>query len=211
MSSAVQTAARPTSALKSSLLHNGAKSVFWEANRLPPPRTEPAEQKPMWDPTHEHPGNSKALAILWDLDRFDVAGGHDQSASAVDAVRCFCKRFVGLSGTRIRDVLEIKGYCGGASGLSSSAHVESDATSSVPENAGRRAGVRGARDDAGLKELVISKVLPSFSVVDKNPFAAEGKSSAAGRECPQMLIDLLVWMLDCTQRHLFVPTAVVIR
>lgn len=223
MSCAVETTAQrqATSALKSSLLHSGDKSVFWQANQLPPRSAAPAEKKPMWDLTHEHPGNSKgdhtkehpdnskALAIFWDLDRFNVAGGHEQCTYAVDAVRCFCKRFVGPLDTR--DVLEIKGYCRGVSGLQSLPHVDSDAKSIEPQNAGCRATSRGARDDAGLKDLVISKFLPSFSVVDKDPFAAEGQSSAAGRESPQMLIDLLVWMLDCTQRRLFVPTAVVIR
>ena len=112
--SAAAPARRPTSALRDSLLLRqdaGAKSVFWTANRLPPP--PPFYTAP---PAHvggrAGDGNSKALAVFWDLDSFDIAGEHAHCEHAVRAVRSFCAQFLGCSQIKqARDPLPIRGYC----------------------------------------------------------------------------------------------------
>ena len=195
--------------LRESLLHKGSKSVFWTANKLPPPPQTPPEATPLplftQQPTHQHPGNSKAMAVFWDLERFDISGDHELCNNAVDAIRSFCQQFVGLAGTRTRDTLMMKGYCAGGKGPQASHDRESGA--GVPGNAERQAGIRNSSGNAGLKELATSNLIRSFSAVDKNLFSCE---NGGAKHEGQMLTDLCVWMLDCTQRRLFVPTAVVI-
>ena len=205
---------RPT--LKDNLLRKGTRSVFWKEHKLPPPPPPKAQPPPFYTegPTHQHPGNSKALAVFWDLDRFDIAGDHERCRDAVNAIRSFCNQFAGLSaGARqhARGTVRMTGYAqGGSDPDAEREKLQADAV--VPENAGRRAGIRVCSDDAGLKELAMARLIPGLTVVEKDAFR-EGNGGTAGavrRDCPQMLTDLLVWMLDCTQQRLFVPTAVVI-
>ena len=232
--SAAAPARRPTSALRDSLLLRqdaGAKSVFWTANRLPPP--PPFYTAP---PAHrggrEGDGNSKALAVFWDLDSFDVAGEHAHCENAVRAVRSFCAQFLGCSHLKqARDPLPIRGYCrdaadrrwrdtgcwfsknksadaqlaGAVSSPAESLVPEQNPAPGIPKNTGKRAGLRASDDNAGLKALAMGGLLHNFTVVDKSPFWG-----GADGECAQMATDLLVWMLDCVQRKLFVPTAIVI-
>ena len=203
------------SPLRDSLMRNGSRSTFWEANQLTPskPPAKVPAPPPFFteQPVSHHPGNSKALAVFWDLDRFDVGGDHEQCTYAVDAVRTFCKQFVGLSGARTRDALQLKGYCGGLQGRQDKPDPpRADAAPGVPENAGRRAGVRAAHDNVGLRELAIANLVPNLSIADKHPHGPQDPGDAALRESPQLLADLLVWMLDCVKHRLFVPTAIVI-
>jgi hypothetical protein len=205
------TAAR--SPLRDSLMRNGPRSTFWEANELPPskPAARPPEPPPFFteQPVFQHPGNSKAIAVFWDLDRFDVGGDHEQCACAVDAVRTFCKQFIGLTGGRSGDTLQLKGYCGGLQFAVD--QQRTDAASGVPENAGRRAGLRVASGSSGLKELAVANLINNLSMADKNPFCPPDSGDNAKRGCPQMLADLLVWMLDCVKHRLFVPTASILK
>ncbi|MGB1594486.1 MAG: hypothetical protein ACPIOQ_17155, partial [Promethearchaeia archaeon] len=227
-------ARRPTSALRDSLLLRqdaGAKSVFWTANRLPPP--PPFYTAP---PAHvggrEGDGNSKALAVFWDLDSFDIAGEHAHCEHAVRAVRSFCAQFLGCSQLKqARDPLPIRGYCrdaadrrwrdtgcwfsknksadaqlaGAVSSPAESLVPEQNPAPGIPKNTGKRAGLRASDDNAGLRALAMGGLLNNLTVVDKSPFWG-----GADGECAQMATDLLVWMLDCVQRKLFVPTAIVI-
>ena len=202
--------------LRESLLHNGSKSVFWTVHTpsLPPPPNPAAADSPPPPPLvaqqPSHPGNSKALAVFWDLERFDISGDHERCNNAVEAIRSFCGQFVGLAGPGTRDTLQMKGYCSGLKGAHASEETQPESVSGVPDNAGRRAGIRSsnAGSDAGLKALAMSNQIRSFSCVDRNPYSAEGESRH--EESSQMLTDLLIWMLDCTQHRLFVPTAIVI-
>ena len=232
--SAAAPARRPTSALRDSLLLRqdaGAKSVFWTANRLPPP--PPFYTAP---PAHvggrEGDGNSKALAVFWDLDSFDIAGEHAHCEHAVRAVRSFCAQFLGCSQLKqARDPLPIRGYCrdaadrrwrgsgcwfsknksadaqlaGAVSSPAESLVPEQNPAPGIPKNTGKRAGLRASDDNAGLRALAMGGLLHNLTVVDKSPFWG-----GADGECAQMATDLLVWMLDCVQRKLFVPTAIVI-
>ena len=232
--SAAAPARRPTSALRDSLLLRqdaGAKSVFWTANRLPPP--PPFYTAP---PAHvggrEGDGNSKALAVFWDLDSFDIAGEHAHCEHAVRAVRSFCAQFLGCSQIKqARDPLPIRGYCrdaadrrwrdtgcwfsknksadaqlaGAVSSPAESLVPEQNPAPGIPKNTGKRAGLRASDDNAGLRALAMGGLLHNLTVVDKSPFWG-----GADGECAQMATDLLVWMLDCVQRKLFVPTAIVI-
>ena len=232
--SAAAPARRPTSALRDSLLLRqdaGAKSVFWTANRLPPP--PPFYTAP---PAHvggrAGDGNSKALAVFWDLDSFDIAGEHAHCEHAVRAVRSFCAQFLGCSQLKqARDPLPIRGYCrdaadrrwrdtgcwfsknksadaqlaGAVSSPAESLVPEQNPAPGIPKNTGKRAGLRASDDNAGLRALAMGGLLHNLTVVDKSPFWG-----GADGECAQMATDLLVWMLDCVQRKLFVPTAIVI-
>ena len=232
--SAAAPARRPTSALRDSLLLRqdaGAKSVFWTANRLPPP--PPFYTAP---PAHvggrAGDGNSKALAVFWDLDSFDIAGEHAHCEHAVRAVRSFCAQFLGCSQIKqARDPLPIRGYCrdaadrrwrdtgcwfsknksadaqlaGAVSSPAESLVPEQNPAPGIPKNTGKRAGLRASDDNAGLRALAMGGLLHNLTVVDKSPFWG-----GADGECAQMATDLLVWMLDCVQRKLFVPTAIVI-
>lgn len=198
------------------MLRKGSHSVFWSEHKLPPtPPPRPAPPPFFTDgPTHQHPGNSKALAVFWDLDQFDVAGDHERCCDAVNAVRSFCAAFQGLSASaeqRRRGTLRMTGYARGGQHLDTAREIL-QADTVLPENAGRRAGLRKCSDHASLKEQALAHLIPDLAVVDRDPFRGsnEGSTGAVRPGCPQMLTDLLVWMLDCTQRRLFVPTAVVI-
>ena len=214
-------AARRSTLRDSLMLCKGSRSVFWtEKGVLRSMEAQAASPRPAQPSffntglTHQHPGNSKALAVFWDLDRFDVAGDHERCCDAVNAVRSFCAAFEGLGASvqqRRRGALRMTGYARGGQHVDT-AREKSQEDAVRPENAGRRAGIRMCSDQAGLKEQALARLIPDLVVVDRDPFGEtdEGSTGAVRPDCPQMLTDLLVWMLDCTQRRLFVPTAVVI-